>query len=92
MSIKCGKCGKTHSNSFEVGECYGIYVNTSRSIREEPYRSSPGHDLFVNVGPNIEAWDDATATAGGTCSCGWTRQGLANRTAVVLAWNKHVDE
>ena len=59
---------------------------------ESPYRSSPGHDLFVTLGPNVEAWNDSSATAGGSCSCGWTKYGLANQTAVVLSWNRHIDQ
>ena len=64
---------------------------TFQKGRELPYRTSLGHDLFVFDGPNVEESVYESATAGGTCSCGWTKY-AANRTALVLAWNRHVEE
>jgi hypothetical protein len=65
----------------------------SVGVTEEPYRSEPGHNLFVRTGPRIEAWNEASATASGYCSCGhWEKFGLANKTSVVLAWNLHLEQ
>ena len=64
--------------------------SASRGNKEHPYRASPGHDLFVYEGPNVEESIHESATAGGTCSCGWTKY-AANRTALVLASNRHVE-
>lgn len=67
--------------------------SSARKVKEEPYRSRPGHNLFVQVGPKIEAWNEASATASGYCDCGhWERFGMANPTAVVLKWNRHVED
>lgn len=66
---------------------------TSVPPQEQPYRSRPEHDLFISVGPNVEAWNDNSATAGGYCSCGsWEKYGMSNPTSVLLNWNSHVDE
>ena len=62
-------------------------------VKEAPYRSRPGHNLYVNIGPKIEAWNEASATASGHCDCGhWERYGMPNPTSVVLNWNRHVDD